>query len=88
MRDIKGKLGNSDLSGELAYDRTQKVPHLVGNLKSNWLDFNDVAPLVGMPEQPAHASRRGGAGGAEAQARSPTTPRARSSPRPRWISRG
>ena len=22
-------------------------------MKSNWLDFNDVAPLVGMPEQPA-----------------------------------
>ena len=29
VRDIKGKLGNSDLSGELAYDRAQKVPHLV-----------------------------------------------------------
>jgi AsmA family protein len=31
-------------------------PQLVGNLKSNWLDFNDVAPLVGMPEQPAPGS--------------------------------
>jgi uncharacterized protein involved in outer membrane biogenesis len=56
VRDIKGKLGNSDLSGELAYDRTQKVPQLVGNLKSNWLDFNDLAPLVGIPEQPAPGS--------------------------------
>jgi uncharacterized protein involved in outer membrane biogenesis len=49
-------MGNSDLAGELAYDRSQKVPHLVGKLKSNWLDFNDVAPLVGMPEQPAPAT--------------------------------
>jgi len=52
VRDIKGKLGNSDLSGELAYDRARKVPHLVGKLQSNLLDFEDLAPLVGLPEQP------------------------------------
>lgn len=55
VRDIKGKLGNSDLSGELAFDRAQKVRHLSGKLKSNLLDFNDLAPLVGLPEQPATA---------------------------------
>ena len=52
VRDIKGKLGNSDLSGELAYDRAPKVPHLFGKLQSNLLDFEDLAPLVGLPEQP------------------------------------
>ena len=51
--DIKGKLGNSDLSGELAFDRSQKVRHLSGKLRSNVLDFEDLAPLVGLPEQPA-----------------------------------
>jgi AsmA family protein len=67
VRDIKGKLGNSDLSGEIAYDRSQKVPHLAGKLKSDWLDFNDVAPLVGVPEQPA----RGTPAVAQAQERKP-----------------
>ena len=57
VRDIKGRLGNSDLSGELAYDRAQKVPHLVGKLKSNQLDFEDLAPLVGLPEQPRSAAQ-------------------------------
>jgi len=56
LRDIKGMLGNSDLSGELAYDRAQKVPHLVGKLQSNLLDFEDLAPLVGLPEQPRSAA--------------------------------
>ena len=55
VRDIKGRLGNSDLSGELAFDRGQKVRHLTGKLKSNLLDFNDLAPLVGLPEQPSSA---------------------------------
>jgi AsmA family protein len=52
VKDIRGKLGNTDLAGELAFDRAQKVPHLAGKLKSNWLDFADLAPLIGMPEQP------------------------------------
>ncbi len=51
LRGIDGKLGNTDLAGELAYDRAQKVPHLAGKLQSKWLDFNDLAPLVGLPEQ-------------------------------------
>lgn len=69
VRDIKGKLGNSDLSGELAYDRAQKVPHLVGKLRSNLLDFEDLAPLVGLAEQPgtAAAARRVPVAVAEAQ---------------------
>jgi len=58
VRDIKGKLGNSDLGGELAFDRKQKVPHLAGTLKSNVLDFEDLAPLVGLEEQPRSAAAR------------------------------
>lgn len=55
LRGIDGKLGNTDLAGELAYDRAQKVPQLAGKLQSKWLDFNDLAPLVGLPEQTAAA---------------------------------
>lgn len=56
LRDIDGKLGNTDMKGELAFDRAQKVPHLAGKLRSNWLDFDDLAPIVGLPEQPAKAA--------------------------------
>jgi len=49
---IRGRLGQSDLSGELAYDRAQAVPLLTGKLQSRVLDFDDLAPLVGLPEQP------------------------------------
>lgn len=68
VRDIRGKLGNSDLGGELAFDRKQKVPHLVGKLRSNLLDFEDLAPLVGLPEQPRSA------GAARKAAKAPKDP--------------
>jgi len=53
---IKGKLGNSDLTGELSFDRARTVPLLVGNVQSRSLDFDDLAPLVGLPEQPRSAA--------------------------------
>jgi len=56
VRDIDGKLGNTDMKGELAYDRAQKVPHLAGKLRSNWLDFDDLAPMIGLSEQPPKAA--------------------------------
>lgn len=52
---INGKLGASDLHGDLSFDRSQKVPLLKGKLESNSLDFDDLAPLVGLPEQ-AHSA--------------------------------
>jgi uncharacterized protein involved in outer membrane biogenesis len=56
VSDIHGKLGNSDLAGELAFDKQQRVPHLAGKLSSNLLDFDDLGPLVGLPEQPKTAA--------------------------------
>ena len=53
---IRGQLGQSDLGGELAYDRSQAVPLLTGKLQSRVLDFDDLAPLVGLPEQPRSAA--------------------------------
>lgn len=49
---IRGRLGQSDLAGELAFDRSATVPLLTGKLQSRVLDFDDLAPLVGLPEQP------------------------------------
>ena len=56
VSQINGKLGNSDLSGQLAFDHSQPVPVLTGKLQSRALDFDDLAPLVGLPEQPRSAA--------------------------------
>lgn len=53
---INGKLGNSDLTGQLNFDRSQAVPLLTGKLQSLALDFDDLAPLVGLPEQARSAA--------------------------------
>ena len=53
---INGKLGNSDLTGEMVFDRSHDVPLLTGKLQSKALDFDDLAPLVGLPEQPRSAA--------------------------------
>lgn len=52
VKGIRGRLGQSDLAGDLAFDRSQAVPLLSGKLQSRVLDFDDLAPLVGLPEQP------------------------------------
>jgi len=56
VRDIDGKLGDTDMKGELSYDRAQKKPHLAGKLRSNLLDFDDLAPIIGLREQPSKAA--------------------------------
>ena len=53
---LNGKLGNSDLAGQLSFDRSHDVPLLTGKLQSKALDFDDLAPLVGLPEQPRSAA--------------------------------
>lgn len=53
---INGKLGNSDINGQLTFDRSQGVPLLTGKLQSKALDFDDLAPLVGLPEQARSAA--------------------------------
>ena len=85
IRDIDGKLGSTDMKGELSYDRANKVPHLAGKLRSNLLDFDDLAPIIGLPEQPpkpapvrvaqAETEKKGLLG-----RRTPKTPKAPSDP--------
>ena len=46
---IQGRLGESDLSGDLAYDTSGALSLLSGKLQSKSLDFDDLAPLIGVP---------------------------------------
>jgi uncharacterized protein involved in outer membrane biogenesis len=72
---INGKLGNSDLEGQLDFDASKDVPLLTGNVKSKALDFDDLAPLVGLPEQPRSAAAQPGAGSVPVQAKAPAAKR-------------
>lgn len=62
MQQIDGRLGRSDIAGELAFEKTGQRPHLAGRLKSGMLDFEDLAPLIGMDDKPvaAHAPNKKG----------------------------
>ncbi|MDP2820453.1 MAG: AsmA family protein [Polaromonas sp.] len=46
---IQGRLGQSDLAGQLVYDKSASVALLSGKLASKSLDFEDLGPLVGVP---------------------------------------
>jgi uncharacterized protein involved in outer membrane biogenesis len=50
VREVDGRLGRSDLAGELALDRSGGLPLLTGRLQSRMLDFTDLAPLIGLDE--------------------------------------
>jgi hypothetical protein len=45
---ISGLLGKSDLTGDLSFDTSGKVALLTGKLQSKVLDFEDLAPVVGL----------------------------------------
>ncbi|HZY17628.1 MAG TPA: AsmA family protein [Ramlibacter sp.] len=51
-RRIDARLGRTDITGELAFDQSAKVPALSGQLKSRMLDFEDLAPLIGLRDDP------------------------------------
>jgi hypothetical protein len=57
VRQIDGKLGNSDLTGDLSFDRSRKVPLLAGKVQSRSLDFDDLARWWACPSSRA-APRR------------------------------
>lgn len=47
VRGMNGRLGRSDLAGDLRFDQSQPVPLLAGTVRSRSLDFRDLAPLIG-----------------------------------------
>ena len=46
---LKGKLGLSDISGDMRFDQAGKLPHLSGELRSRVMDMDDLGPLIGLP---------------------------------------
>lgn len=49
VRGMKGRLGLSDIGGDMQFDKSQKVPHLGGTLRSRVMDMDDLGPLIGLP---------------------------------------
>ena len=45
---MQGTLGSSDVSGALTLDQSAKVALLTGKLQSRLLDFEDLAPVIGL----------------------------------------
>lgn len=48
VSQIDGLLGKSDLSGVLNFDQSSAVPLLTGKLQSKIMDFEDLAPVIGL----------------------------------------
>jgi uncharacterized protein involved in outer membrane biogenesis len=46
---IQGRLGQSDIAGNLSYDKAGPLALLSGRVESKSLDFVDLGPLVGVP---------------------------------------
>ncbi|RYX90862.1 MAG: AsmA family protein [Comamonadaceae bacterium] len=46
---IQGVLGSSDLNGTLNFDPSGKTALLTGKVQSKVLDFEDLAPIIGLP---------------------------------------
>lgn len=46
---IQGRLGQSDIAGNLSYDNAGPLALLSGRVESKSLDFVDLGPLVGVP---------------------------------------
>ena len=47
--DSKGRVGDSDIGGEIRMDLGQERPKVTGNLSSHNLDYKDLAGFVGAP---------------------------------------
>ncbi|MFB1631370.1 AsmA family protein [Pseudomonas sp. AP-1] len=59
-QSFNGKIGDSDIHGDLAFVASQPRPKLSGNLVSTQLLFKDLAPLIGADSN-AEQKARGGA---------------------------
>lgn len=55
---IQGRLGQSDIAGNLAYDKSGRLALLAGRLESRSLDFVDLGPLVGVPSDASGATTK------------------------------
>ena len=56
---FNGKIGNSDIHGDLGFVASQPRPKLTGALVSNQLLFTDLSPLIGADSNAAQKKRGG-----------------------------
>ncbi|MGJ7544514.1 AsmA family protein [Variovorax sp. LT1R16] len=49
VKGLKGKLGLSDIAGDMQFNQGTKVPTLSGTLRSQVMDMDDLGPLIGLP---------------------------------------
>ena len=49
FNDFKGRIGDSDIHGDLSFDKSKARPFFKANFISNRLDFKDLGGLVGAP---------------------------------------
>lgn len=54
--NFKGKVGGSDLAGNLSYDTSKERGFLKANLVSNLLDSNDLGGFIGLPPTAENAA--------------------------------
>ncbi|MBB3102003.1 AsmA family protein [Azomonas macrocytogenes] len=58
-RHFSGRIGESDISGDLSFVAGKPRPKLTGELTSNQLLFNDLAPLIGADSNTTQKKRDG-----------------------------
>ncbi len=57
FRPFKGRVGNSDLAGEVSLNRKGKRPIIIADVTSTRLDYKDLAGFLGIPPR-ARSQRR------------------------------
>jgi uncharacterized protein involved in outer membrane biogenesis len=82
LEDFKGKLGSSDLEGELQVETSGDKPKLIAKIHSENLNMVDLAPTLGDPaSSPASSLQTPAAGGPPAGAQAPVAAAVPASPR-------
>jgi uncharacterized protein involved in outer membrane biogenesis len=57
VNDLKGKLGGSDIAGNVAYSAPEERPFLQADIKSKRLDFKDLVGFIGADPTPEEKER-------------------------------
>jgi AsmA family protein len=74
LENLKGKLGSSDIEGELEVQAAGEKPKLIAKLRSRSLDMVDLAPTLGHPaSSPAPSLDNSGSSSAPARTASTAT---------------
>ena len=57
---LRGVLGQSDISGDMRFDTSAALPMLTGKVQSKVLDFADLLPVIGLPVKNAAPLKKPG----------------------------